>query len=357
MGRTIRIGALVTAAIIVLMVTIFSLGAEQRFWERKVQYEVHFTRTGGLQVGSQVSLNGVLVGSVVEMRFPPDPAVNFIQVLVNVRGDVSSRIRDDTLASIRTYGLLGDRYIEMSAGSPEAAPIPPGGLIASVDPVDIESLVGQGGDIVTNIVEVTASLKDVLGTIQRGEGLLGAMLRNRELGESTLVDLQRTMANVQDTTKSLDQILDRVNRGRGVLGQMTGDSPEAKDLASHVRRAARSIDEFSSRLNRGNGALVRLVEDEAYARRVLSNLDHAVADLADVAAKLDRGQGTLGKLVNDPTLYHETRALVGGFRGSWLLRFFGSGKSAPPPPPSEPPPASAPAPPPGGTPAGDRTQP
>jgi phospholipid/cholesterol/gamma-HCH transport system substrate-binding protein len=317
------------SAIAILVVTIFSLGSEQRFWERKVQYEVHFTRTGGLQTGSQVTLNGVLVGSVEEMRFPPDPAVNYIQVLLNVRSDVTPRIRDDTVASIRTYGLLGDRYIELSAGSPEAPAVPPGGLISSIDPLDIESLVGRGGDIVTNIAEVTASLKDVLGSIQRGEGLLGAMLRNRELGESTLVDLQRTMANVQETTKSLNEILDHVNHGQGVLGQLTGDTREAKELAAHIQHAARSIDEFSTRVNRSRGTVARLVEDEAYARRVLGNLDRTLADLADVAAKLDRGEGTLGKLVNDPTLYHETRSLVGGARKNWLLRLFG-GFSAPP---------------------------
>jgi phospholipid/cholesterol/gamma-HCH transport system substrate-binding protein len=324
----------VVAAIVILVVTIFSLGAQQRFWERKIQYEVHFTRTGGLQTGSQVSLNGVLVGSVDEMRFPADPAVNYIQVLLNVRGDVAPRIRDDTVASIRTYGLLGDRYIELSAGSPEAPPVPPGGLISSIDPVDIESLVGRGGDIVSNIVEVTSSLKDVLSSIQRGEGLLGAMLKNRELGEATLVDLQRTMANVQETTKSLNEILDHVNHGQGVLGQLTGDTPEAKELARHIQRAARSIDEFSTRMNRGKGTLTHLVEDEAYARRVLGNLDRAMADLAEVAAKLNHGEGTLGKLVNDPSLYHETRSLVGGARRSWLLRFLGgqSSSAAPPAP-------------------------
>jgi len=320
-----KIGLLITVALVILMVTIFSLGAEQRFWERKVQYEIHFTRTGGLQVGSQVSLNGVPIGSVAEMRFPPDPAVSYIQVLVNVRGDVAGRIREDTVASIRTFGLLGDRYIELSAGSPESPLVPPGGLIASIDPVDIESLVGRGGDIVTNIVEVTASLKDVLQTIQRGEGLLGAMLRNRELGESTLLDLQRTMANVQETTRSLDQILARVEHGEGLLGQLTGKTPDARALAEHVKRAARSLDQFTARLNRGDGVVVRLVEDEAYARRVLGNLDRALADLADVAAKLDRGQGTLGKLVNDPTLYQEAKGLVSRVRGSWLLRVFGVG--------------------------------
>src|SRR6266403_1066836 len=323
------------------MVTIFSLGAEQRVWERKIQYEVHFMRTGGLQTGSQVSLNGVLVGSVEEMRFPPDPAVNYIQVLLNGRGDVAPRIRDDTVASIRTYGLLGDRYIELSAGSPEAPAVPPGGLINSIDPVDIESLVGRGGDIVTNIVEVTASLKDVLGAIQRGEGLLGAMLRNRELGEATLVDVQRTMANVQATTASLEKVLQRVDRGEGLLGQLTSDTKEARELLTHVRRSARSLDALTTRLNRGNGALARLMEDEAYAHRVLGNLDRAISDLADVAAKLDHGQGTLGKLVNDPSSYPDTRPPAGGARKSWLLRFLGGGGSAPPP--DAPPPTDAPA--------------
>ena len=329
MPRNTRIGILVAVAIAIVIATIFSLGAEQRFWERKMQYEVHFSRTGGLQNGSQVTLNGVLIGSVVDMRFPPDPAVTYIQVLINVRSDAAGRIREDTVASIRTYGLLGDRYIELSAGSPDAPPIPPGGLIASIDPVDIEAVLGRGGDIVTNIVEMTTSLKDVLQTIQRGEGLLGAMLRNRELGEAMLVDLQHTLANMRETTSSLDQIVGRLNRGEGMLGQLVGDSREARELSRHVQRAARSLDEFTQRANRGRGALVRLVEDEAYANRVLGNIDRAAADLASVAAKLDHGHGTAGKLVNDPALYDETKSLVGGVRSSWAARLFGLGGSPP----------------------------
>ncbi len=323
--RTVKIGLLVAAALVILMVAVFSLNQEQPFWERTVQYEVHFTRTSGLQTGAQVSLNGVPIGTVAELRFPPDPAVNYIRVLINVKSDLTARVRENTVASIRTIGLLGDRYIELSAGTPDSPPVAPGGLIASTDPADIEALVGQGGDIVTNIVEVTASLKDVLGAIQRGEGLLGAMLRNREVGEATLVDLQRTMANVQSTTASLEKVLHRIDRGEGVLGQLTSDTKESRELLRHVRRSAKSLDEVTDRLNRGQGALARLMMDEAYAQRVLGNLDRAMADLAEVAAKLDRGQGTLGKLVNDPSLYQDTKSLVSGARRSWLLRMLGGG--------------------------------
>src|SRR2546429_166893 len=322
------------------MGAIVTVGQQEHFWERKVRYEMHFARTNGLQVGAPVSLTGVAIGSVVNMRFPSDPAAAYIEVMIGVTSDVAPRLRENSVATIRTYGLLGDRYIELTAGSPDAAPVPPGGLLSSIDPIDYEAVLGQSGDIVTNIVEVTGSLKDVLGTIQRGEGLLGAMVRNRELGESTLVDLQRTMANVQATTAALEKILQRVDRGEGMLGQLTSDTKEARELLGHVRRSARSLDQLTTRLNRGNGALARLMEDETYARRLLGNLDRAISDLAEVAAKLDRGQGTLGKLVNDPSLYHDTKALVGGARKSWMLRFFGGGG---PPPPGTPPPTAAPA--------------
>ena len=318
-SQTARVGFLVFVALAILIATIMSLGGEQKFWERKVQYEVHFARTNGLQVGAPVSLTGVTIGSVAEMRFPPDPTASYIQVLVNVLGEATPRIRDNSVATIRTFGLLGDRYIELSSGSPDAAPLPPGSLISSIDPVDYEAVLGQSGDIVTNVVEVTASLRVVLQAIERGEGLLGAMVRNRELGESTLVDLQHTMANVQDTTRSLEDILQRLNHGEGILGRLTRNTKEVDELFARVNHAAKSLDQLSDRLNRGRGTVGKLMEDEAYATRVLGNLDTALKDLKDVAEKLDRGDGTLGKLVNDPSLYHDAKALVGTARRSWLL--------------------------------------
>src|SRR5947208_5658048 len=251
-AQTARVGFLVFVALAILVATIMSLGGEQKFWERKVQYEVHFARTNGLQVGAPVSLTGVAIGSVAEMRFPSDPAAAYIEVAIGVTRNVAPRLRENSVATIRTYGLLGDRYIELTAGSPDAAPVPPGGLLSSIDPIDYEAVLGQSGDIVTNIVEVTASLKDVLGAIQRGEGLLGAMVRNRELGASTLVDLQHTMTNVQQTTRALEKILRRVDRGEGMLGQLTSDTNEARELLTHVRRSARSLDALTTRLNHGN---------------------------------------------------------------------------------------------------------
>jgi phospholipid/cholesterol/gamma-HCH transport system substrate-binding protein len=330
MLKQTKVGLVVLVALVVLAATIFTLGEQQHLWERKVQYEIHFARTNGLQVGGIVSLTGVTVGSVADMSFPSDPTTSYIQVLVNVAGAVAPRIRENSVATIRTYGLLGDRYVELSAGTPDSPPLPAGSLIASIDPVDYEAILGQSGDIVTNVVEVTASLKSVLQSIEHGEGLLGAMIRSRDLGEATLVDFRKTMDHLEQTTGSLEEMVGRVNRGEGVIGRLTRNTKQGDQLMANVSRAARSLDAFTAQLSSGRGVVGRLVDDEAYARRLLGNLDQAVADLAAVAAKLDRGEGTLGKLVNDPALYDDAHGLVGGARRSWLLRLFGVGGSPPP---------------------------
>lgn len=332
--RNVRIGMLVFGTIVLLMAMIFTLGQQQLLWQRKVEYEIHLARTNGLAVGAPVSLSGVPVGSVTDMRFPSDPAENYIEIALRVSQNVTSRIRENTVASVRTLGLLGDRYIELSAGTPDSPPIPPGGLITSIDPVDYEALLGQSGDIVTNVVEVTASLKNVLQSIERGEGLLGAMLRKKDLGEATLVSLEQTMKNLQETTREIEMIFRRVSKGEGVLGRLTRDTKESQQLLANIENSMKSIDEFTSRLNDRKGTVSRLVDDEAYAKQVLGNLDRALHDLAEAAGKLDRGEGTLGKLLNDPALYQDTHALVGRARRSWLLRLFGFGGSGAPAPAS-----------------------
>jgi phospholipid/cholesterol/gamma-HCH transport system substrate-binding protein len=320
MGSHVRVGALVLVALLIFMVTIFSLGQRERLWERKVTYEIHFSTTSGLQEGAPVSLSGVPVGSVTDMELPADPAATYIRVEIEVTGRVAPRIRENSLAAIRTLGLLGDRYVYLTPGSKDAPLLAPGALITSVDPLDYEAVLGQGGDIVANVVEVTASLRDVLQAIQRGEGLLGAMLRNREFGESTLQDLGRSIAEVRSTAEALARVVRRIDQGEGVLGRLARDSPQNRALLASLDRSARRLDELSARLGRGEGALGRLLADDEYARRVFASLDRTLANLDAVSGKLARGEGTLGKLINDPDLYDETKGLVGATRRSWLLR-------------------------------------
>ena len=343
-GRAVRVGSLVAVGLALLMIGTFFIGREQRLWERKVRYEVRFARTNGLRVGAPVSLAGVDIGSVEDVSFPDVVDAKYVAITVSLTRRAAPRIREDSLAQIRTIGLLGDKYIEVGTGSIDAAPLAPGSIIPSVDPLDYEALIGEGGDVITNIVEASNSLKSVFAAIDRGEGLLGQLLKDREQSGH----LRSTLVHLDETSAAVARIANDLERGKGAIGDLLKRGKEVEQLLANLSRTSSRLADLTERLNKAEGAIPRLIEDEEYGKKVLGDLQQATHDLAEVAAKANRGNGTVAQLVNDPKLYGEVKSMVSTTRSSWAFKLyrglaglFPGGGSADEPEPAEMPPAEA----------------
>lgn len=372
----IKVGLLIVTALILLSVTIFLMGKERRFFENKVPFEIHFSRTIGLREGAPITLTGVRVGSVESLAFPQDVQENYIVVQIKVVGDVAPRIRKDTLARIRTQGVLGDKFIELSGGSPESEPLPAGSLIASADPLDYETMLGESGDVVQNFASVasslktilksaeegksllgqvvapehekkwidsannlrsaSASLKNILSSVEKGEGVLGQLVQNKESGRAVMEDLKAGLHQLRRATESLQKTAQKIEQGEGTLGTLIQDPNAGKEILASLRRSTANLEGVTRRLREGGGVLQRLIMDKPYADRVLGHLEKTTRDVAQITGKIDKGEGTIGALVNDRQLYQEAKELVGDAKGSWLFsiyRFFrnlGSSKQDPP---------------------------
>ena len=129
---------------IFLLAGILSLGylsvklGKLEVWGRK-GYEVHavFSNSGGLKPGSGIVIAGVDVGQVKSIRLQDYQA----QVVMNLPSNV--KIQEDAIASIKTKGLIGEKYIEITPGGSEKA-IEPGGKIRETQPsVDLEELLSK----------------------------------------------------------------------------------------------------------------------------------------------------------------------------------------------------------------------
>jgi phospholipid/cholesterol/gamma-HCH transport system substrate-binding protein len=329
-GQSFAVGVVAAIALGIIALGVFLVGREQRFWEGRIDYWLQFSRTNGLVVGAPVLLDGVSVGSVESMHFPADPAARYVQVRISVADDVANRIRRDTLGRVQTLGLLGDKYIELTSGTLQAEPVEPEGLLRSIDPVDYEALLGQSGDVVTNVIEVTALLRQVLSDIDKGEGLIGRLVSDDDLATSVSEDLRAAVANVETATRRLDEVMVRVQTGKGALGSLVSEEHDLAQSLTRLETASENMLEFSDRLVHGRGALARLTTDEEFAEKTLGNLERATTSVAEIADQVRSGGGTLGKLVYDDGLYTKSEALVGGSGGIWglLWRFlwpFGSG--------------------------------
>src|SRR4030042_714290 len=101
-----------------------------------------------IRCGSSLRRSGVDVGFVEAIELPTDPEQNRITVRFSVDADYTERIREDSEVSIKTIGLLGDKYLEIRAGSPAAPRVLEGGRVRGRDPAEVAGFVASGEDLI-----------------------------------------------------------------------------------------------------------------------------------------------------------------------------------------------------------------
>jgi phospholipid/cholesterol/gamma-HCH transport system substrate-binding protein len=327
----IRVGAVIAIGLSVLAFGIFSIGHGTRFLRRAQFIEAHFHRINGLAAGAPVTLAGVRIGAVDTIRFPEDPHADYVVVRMWILESASDRVHTDSVAQISSMGLLGDKFVELTPGTPEAPAAGPGAVLPARDPIDYEALL-QGkttGDLIANVIAISESMRSILDQIDKGHGILRELIRGSEdqQNQLTLASIQKTMTSVNRLSTDMEQMIARLNQGKGLAGALLSDKTNGERFLGNVQNAAVSLQSTSQRLDRliarldaSQGTIPQLMENKQYAEQVLPNLRASAADLRDILHKINTSQGTLGMMVNDPTLYVELKALLAN-GGGWAFSF------------------------------------
>jgi phospholipid/cholesterol/gamma-HCH transport system substrate-binding protein len=316
----LRVGAFVLAGLLVFGGLVYMLGRSAGLFERQYRLIAGFNQIGGLIQGATVRLAGVAVGRVGEIRLPEagDAKVR-VELLIARR--VQDRIRADSLARIETLGLLGDKIIDVSLGSADAAVLRDGAEIRTEEPFDAARLTQQGSELLRNLIglstelrttlsQITASpagadiadtvraLRSLATEIERGQGVLHRLVYDRKLG-TALSDAGETLRQVGETVRRIDRVL-ADPRTASLAGEAERTLAEARGAAERVNRILREVEE-------GKGTLHALIYDEG---RVLKDLEATLARTGTLLAGVERGEGALGVLLRDPDTARAIRRVV-----------------------------------------------
>jgi len=134
----LSVGAFVLIGIAAIVWFAIQAGAGVAFGGATYQVNARFTNIGGLKPGSQVLIAGVPVGHVEKIDLDSQYAA-IVRMLVNKH----VRLPSDTIASIKTSGLIGDKFIALAPGA-DSGNLPPGGTITDTESaMDLESLISR----------------------------------------------------------------------------------------------------------------------------------------------------------------------------------------------------------------------
>ncbi len=161
------VGIFVVASLVVLLIMVIIIARQEGLFQQYVEYKAVFKNVSGLKAGSEVHLAGVTVGNVKEIIISPDGST---LVTFNVIKKYSDRVREDSQASIGFMGLLGEKSLDLSAGSPTKPPIPPEGMVASIEPLDITQMLAKAGPSLENLQKILDNLATLTESLVGKEG-------------------------------------------------------------------------------------------------------------------------------------------------------------------------------------------
>jgi phospholipid/cholesterol/gamma-HCH transport system substrate-binding protein len=204
MSRNVRLGAFILLTLAILATGIFIIGSKQYLFRSTYQLKAKFADVAGLSEGADVLIGGVHVGTVQSINLPTK-AGDQITVVMVLNQSTRQIVKQDSVATIQTEGLLGNEYVAVSFGSADKAEVKDGDTIASVPPLQMAALLdkangllGEGQKAMANITAVSEHLNSVTDKIDKGDGTVGALVNDKALYNN----LDQTSASARAAAES-----------------------------------------------------------------------------------------------------------------------------------------------------------
>jgi len=187
MSTAFRLGAFIVGTLLVLAAGIFLIGSKEFLFSSTYTLRSDFQNVAGLADGAQVRVGGIPEGTVKHIVLPGRPDEK-VSVLMNLQHATQDVLKKDSIASIKSEGLLGDKYVEIPFGSDEAVRLKSGNTIASAPPLDISDLIQKTNaildttkDTMQNVDASEDNLKSISTKINQGQGTVGALINDKTI--------------------------------------------------------------------------------------------------------------------------------------------------------------------------------
>ena len=219
MSRPARLGAFIVATLAILAAGVFIVGSKQYLFTSTYRLKTKFDNVAGLAIGADVRVGGVHSGTVGDIVMPHRPNGQ-ITVIMDLARSTHEIVKQDSVASIETEGMVGSQYLAVSFGSTGAAEVRSGDVIASQAPLEVSALLKKASGILDsseealqNATRATASLASISAKIDGGQGTVGALVNDKQLynnleqatvaGRDTVLQAQAGVTDFKENMEAL----------------------------------------------------------------------------------------------------------------------------------------------------------
>ena len=288
----LKVGILAIAAFTALTILIFLLsGSTGGLFTRKINLKAYFENANGLKIGAPVTLDGVTIGNVIEVRIVTNHEPAAVEVVSRVGAKFLPSLHTDSTVAINQAGVLGDAFIDISSVH-ATGPEPADNATLKVASIPgIQDVIRTSQDSIQAITGVVHKVDKLMDTLNSGKGTAGVMLNDPGVAQKII----RTIDQLQTIT-------DAIATGKGTLGKVL----MSDDLYNKANVSIEKLNSIVADLDSGKGTAGKLLKDET----LYKNLNAALENTNTLIGGINAGKGSLGKLAKDPAMANKIEESV-----------------------------------------------
>jgi phospholipid/cholesterol/gamma-HCH transport system substrate-binding protein len=282
-NRYVGLGIFVFVGLLLFAVGLFLIGNRRMLFEDSFEIWTEFATITGLQDGAIVRVSGKDSGEVVAIEVPKSPEHKF-RVRMRIVEEVHQLVRTDSVASIQTDGLVGNKFLGVNVGSSDAPVAPPGSTIPGREPFEFSDLLAEANATMQTANETVKYLRD---DIEKTLKVAASTIEEvQKIMKDAGTDVRGIASSGNRIASDMSEIVSGVRQGKGTLGRFIYDDSiyESADvIAKEAELTAKNIREASEKANQ---IIANFQRQSAggfteQAQGTIRNLNEVLTDMAD----------------------------------------------------------------------------
>lgn len=287
----LKVGIVVLLGLAVFMFFVSIVGNDANVFTSTYPLKVFVPNVQGLVSGAMITLGGLKVGYVRTLDFTARDTTNGVDITFEVQSKYRGSITQNTVAQIKTIGLLGDKYIDLSIGSKNLPPLPDYAYVPLRESFDFEAAGPQLRTSLADFTELMKNLHVITGHIAKGEGSVGKLVTQPNVADG-----------MEHFLQSLNNTMTAMEQKRGALGELIYDKPLGTDL----KELAGNLNAVTGQIRQGKGTAGKLIMDD----RLYNNLTQLSSRADSILARANADSSNVSKVIGDPQFFNNMQGVL-----------------------------------------------
>lgn len=271
-SKNIRVGAFVLVGTVLLIFSLYLIGAKQNLFGSTFELKSQFKNVNGLMPGNNVRFTGIDVGTVKSVEIINDSTVDVTMI---IEDKVQAFIKKNSTAMVGTDGLMGNKLINILTSNEASESVEDGDFLASKSPLGTDDMMRTLNITNENVKDITVDLKNIVHRLNSPNTLWSILMDTivAENVKQAIVNIKVTGERTAIITGDLSRIVKHIKNGKGSIGALIADTS------------------FAVKLNQGI-VNIKLITD---------SLALVTGDMHYITSKVKKGEGGIGTVLMDTT--------------------------------------------------------